>query len=252
MKLIFLFFILTSANTLAQFDLSLGTSARSYPSLGGEVFIDTGYNQVLWGEGDKKKPLYGLIRPAITVATAAVVSNYDARIEFYPISFIGIVRGYKHVNSSYDKFSFFNCDEVRCKGDIKRDYTKVRVGLGAKGIIAVWEGMMSNNAYSGDDSKAVAEFRFASLANPQRESMYQSRYVLGYKHSKGIFGIVSEFVKFNKSKQTHNMDLFVYTHKSERTLYTYGIGQFGSTHWARGFIAVFRVQTSFLEGKTLF
>ena len=244
--------LLISLNLFAQFDLSLGTSARSFPAVGAEVFVDSGYNQVLWGKGDKKNPLYGLIRPALTVASSVVVNNYDARIEFYPISFIGLVRGYKHINSKFEDFPFFDCENVRCMGDIKRDYTRAKIGIGAKGIIALWEGTLSNNSYSGDDPRPVAEFRFATLAAPQSDSMYQSRYVLGIKHSSGIFGIVSDYVKFNKSKQTRNMDLFIYTHKSSRTLYTYGIGQFSSTHWAKGVIAVFRMKTNFLDGKTLF
>jgi hypothetical protein len=238
--------------TLASFDLSTGVSARSYPGFGGEAFVDSGYNSVLWGKGDKKNPLYGLIRPAVTVASSAVVSNYDARIEFYPISILGIIRGYKHINSNFDKFSFFDCDKVRCKGDIKRDYTKLRLALGGFGVVALGEVLMSNNAYSGQDSDPVAEFRFAALADPQQDSMYQSRYLLALKHKKGIMGFLSEYTKFSGSGQTHNMDIFIYTHKKERTVYTFGAGQFMSSHWARGFIAVFQMKTSFLNSKSLF
>lgn len=240
-------------NTLAHFDLSTGVGARSYPGIGAEAIVESGYNYVFWGKGDKKKPLYGLVRPTISAATSAVVNNYDARLEFYPISFLGLIRGYRHINSSFDKFNFYDCDEVRCKGDIKRDYSRIKLALGAFGFLTITELTQSNNSYSGDSLLPVAEFRFATLANPSNDEMYQARYILAMKHdNNGIMGVVSEYTKFARSGQTNNMDLLIYTTKKDRTNYTYGIGQFMSTHWARGFIAVFRMKTSFIESNSLF
>jgi hypothetical protein len=245
-------FLLICFNAFAKFDLSLGTSFRSYPSLGGELNAESGYNILLWGKVDKKKPFYGFIRPALTLASSAVINSYDARIEFNPISFISLVRGYKHISSKYDEFSFYNCEKVRCTGDIKRDYSKLKFALGYAGILTVVELAMYNNEYSGSTNEEVAEFRFATLADPQSDSMYHSRYVLGLKHDSGLYGVMADHTLLNGSGDSYNMDLLIYTTKVDRSLYTFGVGQFYTSHVAKGVIAVFQMKTKFIEGFNLF
>jgi hypothetical protein len=251
-RFIFVVFLLLSNLSYASFDLSAGTNARSYPGVGGEAYIESGYNAVLWGKGIKKNPLYGLVRPAVRFSSSGVINSYDARVEFFPISFLGFVRGYQHINSRFEKFNFYNCENVRCTGDIKRDYTKAKLALGALGFISIVELTISHNEYSGNGSEPVAEFRFATLAEAGQDSFNQSRYVLAYKHDKGVMGILTQYTKFSNSGQSHNMDLFIYSQRSDRTVYTFGAGQFMSSHWARGFVAVFQMRTNFLDTKAIF
>lgn len=251
MRLLIIFILTLSFSTYAQTDFSLGASARSYPSIGLEVNAQTGYNMLLWGKGDKKNPLYGLVRPALTLTTSAVVNNYDARIELYPISFLAIIRGYKHINSNYD-FPFYNCDLVRCKGDIKRDYTRLKMAMAYAGITVMGNIMISNNEYSNSDGQSVAEFRYVTLGAPDRDQLYYSQYVVGFKYGEGMFGVMSEYTKLAVSQQTYNMDLLIYTTNIDRSNYIFGIGQMSSSERARGFIAVFQMRTDFIPSKKLF
>ncbi len=246
--LLFLF----SLNAIAGFDLSLGTSFRSYPAIGAEINAEAGFNQLLWGEVDKEKPFYGFIRPALSLSSSVVVNNYDARIEFNPISFVSFVRGYKHVTSKFDEFSFYECRKVRCTGDMKRDYSKLKFALGSHGLLTVVELGMYNNEYTGSTDEQVAEFRFATLADSQSDSMYHSRYVLGLKHDTGLYGLMADHTLLNGSGDTYNMDLFIYTTKIERSLYTFGLGQFYTSQVDKGIIAVFQMRTQFIEGMNLF
>lgn len=137
------------------------------------------------------------MRPAVTVASSAVINNYDNRIEFYPISFIGIVAGKKYINSNYNKFNFYDCDKIRCKGTIEREYTQVKMAIGYGRILAMMNLIQSINEYSDDknENKPVAEFRFAALAVPHKDYMYRSQYImLGVKHSnRGILGVLAEY-----------------------------------------------------------
>jgi hypothetical protein len=255
MNKIIITLLVISFNVQAQLDFSLGGSARTWPSIGGEFNAESGYNMVFWGAGDKKNPLYGLIRPALKVATSAVISNYDARFEFYPISFISLAAGHKYIKSDYDQFSFYDCDKVRCKGELRRDYTEFKMAMAYAGVTAMGKVVMSRNSYDDkkEENKPVAEFRFAALANPGSDTMYNSQYVLGYKMLGGMIGVMSEYVKFDDADHTYNMDLLIYTTKKNSSSYIYGIGQFVSTHWSgRGLIGVFQMKTDFLPSKKLF
>lgn len=55
-----LFILLLPLTSYAHFDLSAGTSLRSYPSLGAQANVQSGYNILLWGTGPgaDKKNLY--------------------------------------------------------------------------------------------------------------------------------------------------------------------------------------------------
>jgi hypothetical protein len=254
-KYIFLFLIPMSV--YAHFDFSTNIGLRSYPALGGEVNLESGYNLVFWGSGpgaDKKNPLYGLIRPAVSVGSSAVINNYDARLEFYPLSIIGFVVGKKHIKSDYEDFSFFDCEKIRCMGTIDREYKQFKMALAFGKLITMVNIIESENTYDDvdDEGKPVAEFRFALLANPEEDKMYRSQYLLGYKHSTGLVGIVAEYVEFSMSDQTHNMDILVYTTKSKDTTYVFGMGQFSSTHQARGLIGVFQMKTDFISSSKIF
>jgi hypothetical protein len=248
-------FLLVSFNANANFDLALGAAARTWPSLGPEATIESGYNMVFWGAGNKKNPMYGLIRPSVKIGSSAVINSYDARMEFYPISFISLAVGHKYVKSDYDKFSFYDCEEVRCKGELRRDYTEFKMAMAFSKFTAVGKVVMSRNSYDNpnNDSRPVAEFRFAAIANAEVDDMYTSRYVLGYKAFGGMIGIMSHYASFAKSDQTYNMDLLIYARKKESTTYIYGLGQFVSSHWSgRGLIGVFRIKTDFIPTKKLF
>jgi len=234
-------------------DLSLGSSMRSYPAFGIEGNVEAGYNMLLWGKGERRNPLFGLVRPALKLTSSAVVNNYDAKIEVYPISFIAIVRGFKHINSNFD-FPFFDCDIVRCRGDIKRDYTQVKMAMAYKGVTFMGNVLMAQNSYNdpNNENKAVGEFRYAALANADKDQMYFSQYMFGYDFGGKMIGVLSEYAKFEESEQTYNMDLLIYAIKSKSSTYVFGLGQMYTSEIARGFIGVFQIKTDFIPSKKIF
>src|SRR5690606_20099232 len=133
--------------------------------------------------------------------SSAVINGITPRIEFYPISFLGIIRGKQFMHSDYDKFTFFDCDVHRCKGSLNKDYTEFKMAMAFKGITAMGIVRVSDNSYSGDNSKPVAEFRSATLVNPEVESEYYSQYVLGYQAGRALIGVAAEYIRFDKSGQ---------------------------------------------------
>jgi len=246
---------LLSFSAHAQFDLKAGGSMRTYPSVGGELFAESGYNMVLWGAGEKSNPLYGLIRPALKLSSSAVINQYDARIELYPISFIALIAGHQYIKSDFDKFTFFDCDVIRCKGTISRDYFQGKMALAFGPIVAMGNVKIARNSYDDQDDTnlPVGEFKFVTLANAGFDTMYKSRYLLGWKLDGGaMIGLMADYAKFSESKQEYHMDLMIYTAKSNDTTYVIGLGNFESTHQGKGVIGVFQFKTDFLPSKKLF
>lgn len=244
--------LLLPLQVFAQWDLSLGAQLRSYPSLGGEAYVHTGYNFVFWGKGDKRNPLYGLIRPALELTSSGVINAINPRIEFYPISFLGVARGRQYIYSNYDEFTFFDCDTSRCKGSLDKDYTEFKMAMAFKGITAMGLVRISDNTYSGDESMPVAEFRSATLVNPGVEEEYYSQYVLGYQTKRSLIGAVVEYIKFDRSKQYYKSYLGIYNPRFGKTSLILGAGTFESSHQAKGFIAVFKINYDILPSKKLF
>ncbi len=236
----------------AHIDFSSGGAFRSYPGLGAEAYGEAGYNRKIW---DKGGVFYGFMRPSLRLQTSGVINSIDTRFEFNPISFLSVTSGYQYIRSDFEGFNFYNCDKVRCSGDMSKRYFELKGALAYKKVSTVFIFERSMNIYSDSsgEGRPVAEFRFATLANSGRDESYRSRLILTYKLSvTENIGVLSEYVRFERSQQRYNMDLLIYSKRKEKKTYTYGLGQFGSTHQDRGIIGVFIFTHSFLDSLKLF
>lgn len=208
----------------------------------------------MYGDAPGKGIFYGLIRPSIKGSTSAVINSYDLKLEFYPISFIGFVVGHQKIQSDFDGFPFFNCDEIRCKGELKRDYVQFRTALGFGPIVAMIMTEESRNIYDDPEDEAlpVAEFRFAVRANPDYDEYGRYQYMFGFKDQDQMYALVTEYTYFNKSKQYNKMNLVAYQTKAENSNVIYGIGSFESTDQKKGTIAVVQYVYRFSPSFKLF
>ena len=247
--------LLLSLNSFAYFDLTSLLTYRSYPSSGGEVAIESGKNIVIWRKegADKKSPLFGLIRPKLKLSTSAVINTYDVSLEVYPISFIGLDFGYRHTNSNYSDFDFYDCESINCTGDMKRSYFGQKMALGYKNFIAMGQAYIFRNSYNVQDkTQQVAEFRFFSRANATSDQNYYARYAVGYKFDKDLLVFVSEYNRFAKSKDVYRMNLLTYLKKVDNQIYTIGLGTSKSTFIEEGFSAILQWKYVFKASKKLF
>lgn len=256
MKYLLIVFLFISTNLFAQFDLNLGASGRSYPSIGGDLSASLGYNFVLWGEGNKSNPLYGLIRPAIDLSSSAVINSYTTKIEFFPISFFGIVAGKESTISNYKKFTYYDCDNVRCEGNIDRDFLTFKLALAYGPLVAM--GSISNvkNTYSFDSQNPntpVAEFRYATVVNPKEEEQYRSNYLIGFKTGIHTFGFATMYSLFHKSNQYYKTNFAIYKSQyKEDASYVIGAGGLESSHQKAGRVVYFKWNWQILPTKKLF
>lgn len=250
MKII-LILALTISTLQANTDLSFFSSFRSYPAPGIEAGGELGKGIYLWNNSSSKPFLFGFIRPKLRAATSAVVNNAKVAIEIFPISILGVEFGYQYIKSDFDGFTFYKCDEVRCRGEIHRQYVAFRGAFGLGKFITTGHVQVNRNRYT-NASKAVAEFRTANLIDKESEISYEARYVAGYKIDSGLIGYLDEYHKFSETGSFNHMRLLIYSKQSEKSNYTFGLGSFESSHIAEGMIAVFQYKYDFLKKINLF
>jgi hypothetical protein len=245
-----LVFLLLPITLFAQFDLQVGTQARSYPGVGFEGFIDTGYNYVFWGEYNPKKPFYGLIRPSMQSGTSVVVNNIQTQLEFYPISFLGIVIGKQFIRSDFD-FPNYDCEKIICRGNIEKKYIEYRLALGYKGFVSINTIRQDENTYY-PRKKPFAEFRTAMIADAHGENAYSSRHILGVQKGKELFGIGLEYSHLYESNQKWQQQFLVYQKQFDDYALTYGFGTFNSSYQDLAPIVLFRLHYNIFPTKRLF
>lgn len=225
---------------------------RSYPSLGGQVSLDLGKNFLLYGQGKEISPIYGLLRPSIKFDTSAVINTYDLALEFFPISFIGFHIGYIRTKSDFNEFPFYDCNLVACVGTIKRHYAGQKIALGYKSIIALGQSYIFKNKYDFDSDNQVAEFRYFTLAHPNRDQNFFSRFAFGIRSGKSLYLLVREYSRFTQSKQKYSMNLLTYVKGFKSNIITFGVGTSKSTYYKEGFSAVFQWKYTFWDSQKLF
>lgn len=247
-------FLIFAFKSFANYDLNAGFGARTYPAFGFETFAELGYNQLLYGSAPGKGIFYGLVRPSLRLASSAVINSYDAKLEVYPISIIGFAAGHQYIKSDFEEFPFYDCEEIRCSGELKKDYVHMRAVLGFGPLVAIGMVEESRNTYNDPDNEnlPVAEFRFAIRANPGSDENVRNQYILGYKLDKDMLAAISEYVYFKESEQFHKLNLLAYVSNGLKSNITYGIGTFESTEQNIGAVGVIRYIYRFTPSFKLF
>jgi hypothetical protein len=250
----FLLLLLCSFQTYAAFDLSTSVSGRSYPSLGGSVGLNLGYSVPLWGTPSKESPMFGLIRVNAKANSSIVVSGHDLNITIYPISFLGFGTGQKFMKSNYKDFSYYDCDKVRCDGELKKDYSFAKLAFGYGRLISYFEYKESRNSYTDDSNKkqAIAEYEDVVLASPINDYTSKQSYFLGLNFGDVQLGLASDNAKYHRSQQYYKMNLLIYRKKLNQFSYTIGVGGLETSHQSPGTVFVYKLNYEFLESMALF
>lgn len=220
------FLLLISTNAFSQFDLSANVNARSWPSLSGATGIDLGYNMDLWGEINKTNPMYGLLRFEASADSSIVVNSTDYRVSLYPISFLAFGAGRSELKSSYDEFDYYDCSEVRCEGNLDKDYVFGKAILAYSNFVGSVFYRESRNSYNDPENTGlpVGEYSSVNIVNPGDEKSVLRSYFLGYITGNDSYGFFSERLEFLKSEQSSSLNALVYRTNSQNWQYTYGLG----------------------------
>jgi hypothetical protein len=251
MSILIILFSALTAFSATKFDLSAGMQGRSLPSIGAELYAESGFNQLIWGK--RKEPrdvLYGMIRPNLAVSTSGVINSIKGEIEFFPISFLGISAGRQIIHSNYD-FPFFNCKEVVCQGEFVRNYVEGKTVLGYQGWVAMFNYRV-DTLRSPEKDRPMADWRHVIVGDPGEEVQIEKKFLVGKIWDKNLLGILGENVQFLGSRERKESFAAVYQLRREETSFMYGAGVFHSSQQPMGVILYFRIHYQALPSLKLF
>jgi len=234
-----------------NFDLSAGVQGRTLPSIGAELYAESGYNQILWGNKKKSTDvLFGLARPSLGISTSGVINVVKAEFEFFPISFIGFTAGRQYIHSNFD-FPFFDCEAVSCKGEFERNYIESKMILGLKGWITMGSYKV-DKVDSPDENTPMPDWRNVIIGNPEREIQIEKKLILGKLHSNNLMGVLLENVEFLGSGERKESFMGIYQIIRNSNSYMIGAGAFHTDQQPMGFQIYFRAHHVFLPNIKLF
>ncbi len=248
----FLFCFFTSI-AHAHFDAKTSLLARSYPGIGSSLALDIGYNFSLYGQ--KENILYyGLLRPSIIHYESIVVRDTQYKLSFYPLKNIEFSYGKQEYLSHYEKFSYYDCDEVRCTGTMSKNYSRVQLALGAKHIFITGSYTYYRNKYSYKenlDDLPVAEYDYGLMTNPKKEVQVRRAYISGINFENKRLGIIFQEDQFLESDTFSQMRIFFLENSWNKLKVTNAIGDFESSHQEKNFIYIFKLSWIFEKSENM-
>jgi hypothetical protein len=229
----------------------LSIKGRTLPSLGAELYAESGYNFVVWGKKeDPKDFLYGLLRPSFGVSTSGVINSIKGELEFFPISFLGFAAGRQILHSNYE-FPFLNCDEVTCRGEYIRNYVESKMVLGYKGWIVLGNYKV-DTLHSPNGTRPMADWRNVIVGEPGEEVQIEKKLLIGKLFSNKMLGVLIENVQFQGSHERKESFAAVYQIRKNNTNYMIGAGGFHTDQQPMGFQLYFRIHHVALPSLKLF
>ena len=234
-----------------NFDLAYGIQGRSLPSIGAELYAESGFNQKLWGKKEEPKDvLYGLIRPNLQISSSAVINSVKGELEVFPISILGFAVGRQYIHSNYD-FPFFKCDDVICQGEYQRNYVESKMVLGHAGWVVVGHYKVET-LRAPNGNQPMADWRNIIIGDPGEEVQIEKKLIFGKQFSNKLVGVMLENVRFEGSGQRRESFAAIYQERRGDTNYMIGAGALHTDQVPMGFVMYFRIHHIALPSLKLF
>lgn len=190
----------------ADLDLSISTTARSFP-LSGIIEAESGYGITLWGTSGGDSPFYGFVRPRAIAGSAATYNSLDGALEVFPISFLGARAGGESIQND-DNYSDHDCENFDCKGRFYRTYVESELMLGAGPVFlqAAWRRERWTRKAPTATSFIEPTSGFALAGDGDNETVYRG--LVGYKISDKwtILGAL----RYSEAEKTESFSRFPY------------------------------------------
>ena len=247
--LILLVFIPNLSN--AQLDYKAENLVRVFPTA---FYIKgtAGYSIPFYGAGEKV--LFGYIRPSLTLQSAAVVNMARAQIDFNPISILNFYYAKSYTIRNFENLSNFDCTNIICSADIKRDHYGFRVALKYRSFY--YSGALNYNI--GELDQATKEDwadELSSLVNTgSRSILVQQLHILGHELSKKLsLGYLGLYNKMNNNNQKSLMHIGFgkYIFNDEWTIIA-GMGVFETRFQSKNLTAISLLTWASERGLPLF
>lgn len=239
-----IFFIFAKAETnykvLAQY--------RTVPSAL-NVLATGSYESLLWGEVDKKKPLYGYYKVGAALGGSPTAAAF---LEVAPIAPI-VFKIQKSMTYRFTKSQVFDCKNVYCYGVIDRTDASVSAAAGYNGYVGVLSYLWRNlNAPSSENSVMAEQELFLTTSG---EHFYNElTLAVGYMlEDKKMIGLYSTAARFSDGDRKSNSLYAVYRWPWQEWDLTGGVGQYRTDEaFVGGQGVIFTIGKKFGESLALF
>lgn len=131
-KIIVFFALAYSLNSHSQINYNLKAMYRSTPAATNIVGTLI-YEKLLWGEVNKKKPLYGYYKLGAVLGGSPTVGAF---VEFSPIAPVTL-KYQKSITYRFTKSSVFDCEKAYCFGVLDRNDILMSLAAGYDRVVGV-------------------------------------------------------------------------------------------------------------------
>ncbi len=166
------------------FDYKFEAFARTTP-LGAYLRGEVGYAQTIWGEGNRQNPLYGMIRSSIRLQTSGLINSAEAKLEFFPISFLGLYVGKSIMNRGASELDGFNCDVIICKNSkIERNLWGAQMALKLGAFFSIVRYQFHSSKLKNAHGVGYAEEQGTLIGSGTQDTLLQALHVIGIQYKK--------------------------------------------------------------------
>lgn len=207
-RLLLLLIFISAGPAKASWDFKAEQLFRSFPT-GFYLKANGGYSLKFWKS--KSDFLYGYVRPSLQVQTSAVVNVVNPHLDFNPISFVNLFAGYSYTNRNLSEISNFNCEDVICRGKLKRKYYGSRIALTFKKFLLLtgvrWTRVHLQNPLL---TKGFADELSSTIASPGNDLLTQKTLIFGYQFTeKLLVGYLGQFNHMRNLDQDSKMHILL-------------------------------------------
>lgn len=247
-KLILLLAALMALKSFGETDYNLMTSVRGYPQ-GLSLTADLGKSLKLWGKDSGV--LYGYMRPAVNFQTSALVNYATARVELFPISFLGAYYAQSKGWRSVEKLQGFDCENLSCDSGSDKTHYGINAALAFGNFKLVNFYNVSDLEYETDEISIAEEL--SNLVVEKEDTLKNNISVIGYQVSSALMlGVLNSYYVTEKTKQSSNMLMGLGAYTKGKWVYQMGLGNFHSRDNHNHFSALLIVKWNGEKGLKLF
>jgi hypothetical protein len=172
----YLFFLFISHSVLADLNYKLDFNMRSQP-FGTNVVGTAQYDQRLWGEVDKSRPLYGYARAGVKAGGSPTVAGFLQVAPIAPLIFeVSKSKTYRFLDSKE-----FNCSTYECKKSVDRFDFSTRLVFGYKNFFGATAINFRDVKTAAQPKLMALEFEYFSVPSGRTHSLVSKNIVLGPK-----------------------------------------------------------------------
>lgn len=226
-------------------------SARTFPQ-GGSVEASVKEEWMLWNQKTEAQFWrYGFLQSKALVAAHGLA---EAQLNFFPISILEM--GFAMAQTSrYYHTKTFNCDQVTCMGNVRREKFTLRLALGA----GHWVGLASyhqSRLSTEDHSRPVADESEHLLAESRGDTLESQSVFVGRKIQKNTWGVAFRQAGYRASGFRNEAQYLVFrspfSWMGEDLEVNVGLGRYDSDHSDPGFSAVGALEWNWGDSISLF